>query len=86
MLDPSLPGLTRQSIFFAKAFLRRKMDPRVKPAGDRLVRVESDEPENALAASAQLLGFRLLSALEIIVRLQEEKPGTLPIADCTCLL
>jgi hypothetical protein len=31
---PSLPGLTRQSIFFVKAFLRRKMDPRVKPAGD----------------------------------------------------
>src|SRR6516225_1022083 len=33
-LSPSLPGLTRQSIFFAKPFLRRKMDPRVKPAGD----------------------------------------------------
>jgi hypothetical protein len=86
MLDPSLPGLTRQSIFFAKAFLRRKIDPRVKPAGERLVRVESDEPENALAASAQLLRFCLLGALEIIVRLQEEKPSTLPIAHRTCLL
>jgi len=30
----SLPGLTRQSIQFAKMFLRRTMDPRVKPAGD----------------------------------------------------
>src|SRR5215475_12500415 len=39
-----------------------------------------------LAASAQLLSFRLLSALEIIVRLQEKKPSTLPIADCACLL
>jgi hypothetical protein len=28
-----LPGLTRQSIFFAKIALRR-MDPQVKPAGD----------------------------------------------------
>src|SRR5262249_12895102 len=26
-----------QSIFFANAFLRRKMDPRVKPAGDTRV-------------------------------------------------
>jgi hypothetical protein len=31
---PSLPGLTRQSIFFAKKILRRRIDPRVKPAGD----------------------------------------------------
>src|SRR5262249_15251698 len=30
----SLPGLTRQSIPFAKGFLRRTMDPRVKPPGD----------------------------------------------------
>src|SRR5262249_35729511 len=29
----SLPGLTRQSIIFAKKFAK-KMDPRVKPAGD----------------------------------------------------
>ncbi len=36
--------------------------------------------------SAQLLSFCLLSTLEIIVGLQEEKPSTLPIADRTCLL
>jgi hypothetical protein len=30
---PSLPGLTRQSIFFER-FLRRMMDARVKPAHD----------------------------------------------------
>jgi hypothetical protein len=30
---PSLPGLTRQSITFAKLW-RSGMDPRVKPAGD----------------------------------------------------
>ena len=29
----SLPGLTRQSILFARS-LAKKMDPRVKPAGD----------------------------------------------------
>jgi hypothetical protein len=29
----SLPGLTRQSIVFAKFFAKR-MDPRVKPGGD----------------------------------------------------
>ena len=29
-----MPGLTRQSIFFAKKRLAKKMDPRVKPAGD----------------------------------------------------
>jgi hypothetical protein len=34
-------GLTRQSIFFAK-----KMDPRVKPAGDG--QVESSRPGHAL--------------------------------------
>src|SRR5262249_59357629 len=39
-----------------------------------------------LAAGAQLLSFCLLSALEVIVRLQEQKPSTLPIADRTCLL
>jgi hypothetical protein len=39
-----------------------------------------------LPPSAQLLGFCLLSALEIIVRLQEEKPSTLPVADRTCFL
>jgi hypothetical protein len=43
-------------------------------------------PRYLLPASAQLLGFCLLSALEIIVRLQEEKPSTLPVADRTCLL
>jgi hypothetical protein len=32
---PSLPGLTRQSIFFAK-----RMDPRVKPAGDNPGRIK----------------------------------------------
>src|SRR5262249_45269507 len=57
-----------------------------RPAGDRLVRVGSDEPGNALAAGAQLLGFGLLGALWIIVRLQEGEAGTLPIAGCTCLL
>ena len=31
----SLPGLTRQSILFAKCFLRRWMDTRVKPAYDQ---------------------------------------------------
>jgi hypothetical protein len=33
---PSLPGLTRQSIFFAKSFclLVQAMDARVKPAHD----------------------------------------------------
>src|SRR5260370_31401997 len=30
----SLPGLTRQSILFAKKVLTKRMDPRVKPAGD----------------------------------------------------
>ena len=30
----SLPGLTRQSIFFCKNALAKRMDPRVKPAGD----------------------------------------------------
>jgi hypothetical protein len=30
----SLPGSTGQSIVFAKEFLTKKMDPRVKPAGD----------------------------------------------------
>ncbi len=39
-----------------------------------------------LPPSAQLLGFCLLSTLEIIVGLQEEKPSTLSIADRTCLL
>jgi hypothetical protein len=32
-LQVSLPGLTRQSIIFAK-HLAKRMDPRVKPAGD----------------------------------------------------
>jgi hypothetical protein len=39
-----------------------------------------------LPPSAQLLGLCLLSTLEIIVRLHEKKPSTLPIADRTCLL
>lgn len=30
-IGSSLPGVTRQSIFVAKNFLRRTMDPRVKP-------------------------------------------------------
>ena len=33
---PSLPGLTRQSIFFLARGLAKRMDPRVKPAGDAL--------------------------------------------------
>jgi hypothetical protein len=32
-LSSVMPGLTRQSIFFAKRFAER-MDPWVKPAGD----------------------------------------------------
>jgi hypothetical protein len=32
----SLPGLTRQSIRFAKSFLRRMMDPRVITASTRV--------------------------------------------------
>jgi hypothetical protein len=40
----------------------------------------------SLLPSAQLLGFCLLSTLEIIVRLHEKKPSTLAIADRTCLL
>ena len=43
-------------------------------------------PRSLLPASAQLLGFCLFSTLEMIVGLHEEKPGTLPIADRTCLL
>jgi hypothetical protein len=31
---PSLPGLTRQSIFFVKTLLAKLMDARVKPAYD----------------------------------------------------
>jgi hypothetical protein len=31
---PSLPGLTRQSIFFEKGFLRSLMDARIKSAHD----------------------------------------------------
>jgi hypothetical protein len=34
VITSSLPGLTRQSILFAKSFLRRWMDTRVKPAYD----------------------------------------------------
>ncbi len=34
----SLPGLTRQSIFFAMSLLAKKMDARVKPAHDDLCR------------------------------------------------
>src|SRR6516162_4186665 len=45
----SLPGLTRQSIRFAKV-LTKKMDPRVKPAGDR--RVGSRAATPALATLA----------------------------------
>jgi hypothetical protein len=30
----SLPGLTRQSIRLRKKLVAKKMDPRVKPAGD----------------------------------------------------
>ena len=43
-------------------------------------------PAHLLPPSAQLLGFCLFSTLEMIVGLHEEKPGTLPIADRTCLL
>jgi hypothetical protein len=32
----SLPGLTRQSIYFRKKFYAKKMDARVKPAHDDL--------------------------------------------------
>jgi hypothetical protein len=38
------------------------------------------------APSAQLLGLGLLGVFEIVVGLDEEKPGTLPVADCMCLL
>jgi hypothetical protein len=38
------------------------------------------------APGAQLLGLRLLGVFEIVVGLDEEKPGTLPVADCMCLL
>jgi hypothetical protein len=31
---PSLPGLIRQSIFFAKSLLANRMDARVKPGHD----------------------------------------------------
>jgi hypothetical protein len=34
VLNLSLPDLIRQSIFFENAFLRRRMDTRVKPAYD----------------------------------------------------
>src|SRR5438552_149831 len=46
----SLPGLTRQSIVLRKCaliILRRTMDPRVKPAGDR--RACSDRPRLVIA-------------------------------------
>src|SRR5262245_50803396 len=39
----SLPGLTRQSILFAKRVLRRRMDPRVKPGGDAVSGVSSSQ-------------------------------------------
>ena len=42
--------------------------------------------EDKLPTGAQLFRFCLLSTLEIIVRLQDEKPGTLAITDRTCLL
>jgi hypothetical protein len=35
VLNSSCAGLTRASIFFAKRFLRRSMDCRVKPGNDR---------------------------------------------------
>jgi hypothetical protein len=38
------------------------------------------------APGAQLLGLRLLGVFEVVVSLDEEKPGTLPVADCMCLL
>jgi hypothetical protein len=38
------------------------------------------------APGAQLLGLRLFGVLEIVVGLDEEKPGTLPVTDCMCLL
>src|SRR5439155_11776307 len=42
-------ALTRQSIVLRKDFLRRKMDPRVKPAGDTCgVSGEENEPEKGL--------------------------------------
>ena len=46
---PSLPGLTRQSIFFARIF-RSGMDARVKPEHDELR--ERDEKENAYSLTA----------------------------------
>src|ERR1700694_1597806 len=51
--EPSLPGLTRQSIFFAKSLLAKEMDPRVKPAGD--VSLREAPRSNLVAALAQLL-------------------------------
>src|SRR5262245_8767015 len=44
----SLPGSTRQSISFAKNFLRRRMDPRVKPGGDAASTAKSDQSESVL--------------------------------------
>jgi len=35
-LGASLPGLTRQSIFFAKSLPAKRMDARVKPGHDGL--------------------------------------------------
>jgi hypothetical protein len=46
--DPSLPGLTRQSIVFEKVFAKIRMDPRVKPGGD-------ERPVKALVAAASCL-------------------------------
>jgi hypothetical protein len=39
-----------------------------------------------LPPGSQLFGFCLFRTFEIIVRLHEKKPGTLAIADRTCLL
>src|SRR5215475_23718 len=47
-LRSSLPGSTRQSISFAKNFLRRRMDPRVKPGGDAASTAKSDQSESVL--------------------------------------
>jgi hypothetical protein len=54
MAGSSLPGLTRQSILFARSILRTRIDPRVKPGGDAgsLARAESISPPHLMLWTA----------------------------------